>query len=157
MATEEQKKARMMRLCNDIVFGFGKGLYDLFGDSALATVETIGEDILEDMEHELGLEIHGEDPQAILTEIERLIIDEYGLVQSAELKVEDREINLTCHRCQFWPATKNLSEAGVPPYTCVPMMMATAALRKRLDKKARFLGIEQTDDTRTCRISIELL
>ena len=83
MATMEEKKLRQLRLFNNLIFGFAKGLYDLFGDSAMATVDTIGEDILEEMEHELGLEIHGENPETILTEIERLLVDEYGLVTKA--------------------------------------------------------------------------
>jgi len=157
MATEEQKKARLLRLCNDILFGFGKGLYDLFGEASLATVESIGEDILEDMEHELGLEIHGEDPQSILTEIERLMVDEYGLVKNASLKISEHEIDLICERCQFWKATADLKEAGVPPYTCVPMMMASAALHKRLGRKVRFMKIVQDQDKRTCEIDLELV
>ena len=40
MATMEEKKLRQLRLFNDLIFGFAKGLYDLFGDSALATVDT---------------------------------------------------------------------------------------------------------------------
>ena len=85
MATMEQKKLRQLRLYNDIIFGFGKGLWDLFGDSAMATADAIGEDILEEMEHELGLEIQGENAEDILTEIERLLVDEYGLVKNASL------------------------------------------------------------------------
>lgn len=87
MATEEQKKARVIRLFNMLIFGLGKGLYDLFGDAAIGIVGPIGEEILEEMEQELGLEIHGEDPQTILTEIERILIDEYGLVKDARIEI----------------------------------------------------------------------
>jgi SHS2 domain-containing protein len=141
---------------NDIVFGFAKGLYDLFGEAALATVDTIGEDILEDMEHELGLEIQGETPEDILTEIERLLVDEYGMCKSARLEIEDHEIDMICEGCLLWRATLDLQEAGVPPYTCVPMMMASAALHKRLGKKARFVSIEQDMDKRICDIDFHL-
>jgi hypothetical protein len=157
MATMEEKKLRQLKLFNDIIYGFAKGLYDLFGDTAVATVDTIGEDILEDMEHELGLEIAGEDPKDILTEIERLMVDEYGLCKSVELVMEDREIDLICEGCLVWRATKALQEEGVPPYTCVPMMMASAALHKRLGVKARFVGIEQDMDNRICDIDFHLM
>lgn len=157
MATEEQKKARMVKLFNTIIFGFAKGLYDLFGDAALATADTIGEDIVEEMEHELGLEIHGEDPQAILTEIERLLLDEYGLAKSLRIEIKDHEIDLFCEGCAMWHATKELKAAGVPPYTCVPMTIAAAALRKRLGRKARFTGIQQDFDKQTCEINFYLL
>lgn len=159
MATMEEKKLRQLRLFNNLVFGFAKGLYDLFGDSALATVDTIGEDILEEMEHELGLEIHGENPHDILLEIERLLEDEYGLVKSAKLEMhpETHEIDMICEGCLLWKATKDLQEEGVPPYTCVPMMMASAALHKRLGKKAKFVSIEQEDDKRLCDIDFHLM
>jgi hypothetical protein len=153
----EEKKLRQLKLFNDIIFGFAHGLYDLFGESALATVDSIGEDILEDMEHELGLEIAGEDPKGILTEIERLMVDEYGLCKSAELSIEDHEIDLICEGCLLWKATKDLQEEDIPPYTCVPMMMASAALHKRLGKKGKFVSIEQDMDKRICDIDFHLV
>jgi len=154
----EEKKIRQLRLFNNLIFGFAKGLYDLFGDSALATVDTIGEDILEEMEHELGLEIHGEDPQDLLMEIERLLQDEYGLVKSAKLEMhpETHEIDMVCEGCLLWKATRDLQEEDIPPYSCVPMMMASAALHKRLGKKAKFLSIEQDMDKRLCDIDFRL-
>jgi hypothetical protein len=159
MATEEQKKIRQLRVFNDIVAGFGEGLYDLFGDTAIATIDSIGEDILEEMEHELGLEIHGEDPQDILTEIERLLVDEYGFLKKAKLEMhpETHEIDMICEGCLMWRATKALSARGVPPYVCVPMMMASAALHKRLGKKAKFVKIDQTDEGHICDIDFHLL
>jgi hypothetical protein len=159
MATEEQKKLRQLRLFNDLVFGFAKGLYDLFGESMLATTDTIGEDILEEFEHELGLEIHGEDPQTILTEIERLMIDEYGLVKDAKLEInhETHEIDLFCEGCLLWKATRDALEAGLEkPYHCVPMMLAAAALHKRLHKKAKFVGITQDKEKRICDIDFHM-
>lgn len=157
MATMEEKKLRQLKLFNDIVFGFAKGLYDLFGDTAVATVDTIGEDILEDMEHELGLEIAGEDPKDILMEIERLMVDEYGMCKTADLVIDDGQIDLTCEGCLMWRATRALQEEGVPPYTCVPMMMSSAALHKRLGAKARFISIEQDMDKRICDVKFKLL
>ncbi len=156
MATEEQKKARQLKLCNDILFGFAKGMYDLFGESALATVDEIGEDIIEEMEHEMGLEIHGEDPQAILTELERLLIDEYGMCRNASLKVQDHEVDVFVEGCMFWHSTQELRKEGIPAYTCVPMMIAEAALHKRLGKKAHLVGITHDDEKRTCDIDFHL-
>ncbi|MBN1180456.1 MAG: hypothetical protein JXD18_14695 [Anaerolineae bacterium] len=157
MATMEEKKLRQLKLFNDLIFGFAKGLYDLFGESALATVDTIGEDILEEMEHELGLEIHGEDPQDLLTEIERLLIDEYGLVKYAKLVIADHEIDMICEGCLLWKATGDLRAEGIPPFTCVPMMMAAAALHKRLGRKAKFVSIEQDLEKRLCDIDFHLM
>lgn len=156
MATDEQKKARRLKLCNDIIFGFAKGLYDLFGESALATVDEIGEDIIEEMEHEMGLEIHGEDPQSILTELERLLVDEYDMCTHASLKVEDHEVDVYIENCMFWHATMELKREGIPPFTCVPMMIAEAALHKRLGKKAHFVGITHDEAKKVCDIDFHL-
>lgn len=156
MATMEQKKARMLKLMNDIVFGFGKGLYDLFGDAALATVDTIGEDIIEEMEHEMGLEIHGEDAQSILTELARLLEDEYGLFKDARFEISDNEVDIFCVGCELWHATKDMLAAGAPPFHCVPMMIAEAALHKRLGMKAHFVGLKQDDATRTCELDFHI-
>jgi hypothetical protein len=157
MATEEQKKTRQIRLFNDIIFGFAKGLYDLFGEASLATVDTIGSYVLEDMEHELGLEIQGETPQDILTEIERLLVDEYGLCESITLDLEDDKIDLVCQNCMLWKATLDLQAENVPPYTCVPMTLSGSALRKRLGVKARFVSLEQDMENRICHIDFRLL
>ncbi len=157
MATMEEKKLRQLRLFNDIFFGFSKGLHDLFGDTAVATADTIGEDILEDMEHELGLEIAGENPKDILLEIERLLVDEYGLVKNADLIIEGQEIDMICEGCLLWKARTDLEEAGVPPYSCVPMMMASAALHKRLGIKAKFVSIEVQKDKRICDVDFHLM
>ena len=157
MATMQEKKLRQLKLFNDIIYGFARGLYDLFGESAVATVDSIGEEILTDMEHELGLEIAGEDPKDILMEIERLLVDEYGLCKSADLVIDDKHIDLKCEGCLLWQATQHLKEDDIPPYTCVPMMMASAALHKRLGVKAKFVEIKQDMETRMCDIDYELL
>ncbi len=153
MATEEQKKGRQTRLFNDIVAGFAKGLYELFDDSALAMADTIGTELLVEMEDELGLEISGEDPQEILTEVERLLVDEYGMSKDASMTIEGDIINMKIEGCQMWKATEKLIKAGVPPFTCVPMMMASASLRKRLGKKSKFEGITQDTDQHICNIT----
>ena len=95
MATEEQKKGRQLSLYNDFVAGFAKGLYELFGDSTLAMADTIGSELLAEMEQDLGVEITGETPQEILTKVERLLVDEYGLSQEATMTIADNKINMT--------------------------------------------------------------
>lgn len=157
MATMQEKKLRQLKLFNDIIYGFARGLYDLFGESAVATVDSIGEEILTDMEHELGLEIAGEDPKDILMEIERLLVDEYGMCKTADLVIDDKKIDLTCEGCLLWQATRELQKDDIPPYTCVPMMMASAALHKRMGVKAKFVDIQQDMDKRLCDIDFKLM
>lgn len=159
MATEEQKKARMIRLFNTIIAGMGKGMYDMFGEAALSLLGPIGEEILEEMEHDLGLEIHGEDPESILTEIERLLIDEYGLAKAAKIEIhpETHEVDLIVEGSVLWRATTELVDAGMPPLTCATLMMTEAALRKRLGKKARFKGITFDREKRIMDIDFQMV
>ncbi len=157
MATMEEKKLRQLRLFNNIIYGFASGLYELFGDTALATMDDIGKGVLEDMENELGLEIAGEDPEDILTEIERLLLDEYGLVDAVEFKKEGQSVELTCQGCLLWKATESLQKDDIPPYTCAPMMMASTALKKRLGVRRRFVSLNQELDDRVCHVTFELV
>ena len=153
MATEEQKKGRQLRIFNDIIAAFAKGLYELFDDSALAMADTIGTELLVEMEQELGLEIAGEDPQEILTEVERLLVDEYGMSKDASMTIDGDKIDMKIEKCIMWKATEDLLKNDVPPFTCVPMMMASASLHKRLGKKSKFEGINQDTDNRICHIT----
>jgi hypothetical protein len=158
MATEEQKKERMVRLFNMIIAGMAKGLYDLFGDAALSVITPIGEELLEEMEQELGLEIHGENPQDLLTEIERLLMDEYGLFKEGtfEIHPDTHEIDILITESVLWHATSELHEAGIPPLACVEMLITGAALRKRLGRKAKFMGLTLDDSTRTIDIDFHM-
>ena len=78
MATEEQKKKNLFRMMSMMIAGMAKSLYELFGDTAFATMTEVGKELLEIMENEMGLEIAGETPKDVLTEIGRIFADEYG-------------------------------------------------------------------------------
>ncbi len=156
MATEDQKKERQTRLFNDIIAGFAKGLYDLFGDSALAMVATLGDKIIGEMEQELGLEISGESAQDILTEMSRLLVDEYGISDEIDTIITDDDIAITVTNCRLWRTSASLEKNDVPPYICVPMMMASASLRERLGMKSKFTGIEQDKDKHICKIAFKM-
>jgi SHS2 domain-containing protein len=158
MATDEQKKLRMMHMYNILITGLAHGLYDLFGNAMVGIVEPIGEEILEEMERELGIEIHGETMEDILTEVERIIVDEYGMVDNISLEIhpETHEVDLICTGCKLWHVTETLQAQGIPPHHCPPMMMASAALRKRSGRKARFVGITQDTKKKTCDIDFHL-
>jgi len=157
MATMQEQKQRQLKLFNNIIYGFASGLYDLFGESALATMGNIGEGVLQDMENELGLEVDGENAEDILTEIERLLVDEYGLVDTIEFTKEGQDVSLTCQGCLLWQATESLQKDNVPPYTCAPMMMASTALHKRLGVRRKFVSLDQEMDEHICHVHFQLM
>ena len=158
MATDAEKKKRLNRVFNITIYALAKGLWDLFGESAFATTNSIGDEILKVLEKEAGLEIHGESPEDILIEIERLLIDEIGTMSDGEVTIDDDgTVRMACTRCFLRSATADLEADGVQPFACVPMTIAAAAMRKRLGTRHRVLGRDWDSETETCTIKFELL
>lgn len=137
MATEEQKKIRQVKLFNEVIYGLAKGMWDLFGEGSYATVTEVGEGIVEGMERDLGLEIQGEAPQDILTELGRIYVDEVGGSKLADFKIKDDRIDIIIEDCILLHTSRELQKSGIQPFTCIPMMIAAAALRERLGLKAQ--------------------
>jgi hypothetical protein len=156
MATEEQKKARLLNVFNITIYGLIKGLWDLFGESSFATVQSVGNRVLTTMEKESGLEIHGENQEDILQEIVRLLTDEVGTMSNGDVMIEGKDVSIACQECVLRKATRWLEDDGIQPFACLPMNVATAAMRKRLGAKHRLLGREWDAQTQTCTIKFEL-
>ncbi len=157
MATDTEKKERLLEIFNVVVYGLARGLWDLFGEASFATTNSIGDQVLELLERNAGLEIHGESPEIILTEVERLLVDEVGAMSEAEVTKEGPVISMACTKCFLRQATKDLEEVEVQPFACVPMTIAAAAMRKRLGTKHRLLGRQWDPATETCTIQFELM
>ncbi|MEN8189387.1 MAG: hypothetical protein ABFS19_06030 [Thermodesulfobacteriota bacterium] len=129
MATEEQKKKNVMRLMTLMIGGMAKALYDLFGETAFATMSEVGKTTLAIMEQEMGLEIDGEDPNDVITEIGRIFCDEMGFIESFSTTTEGNAVTLTVNRCQGWNLTQSIMKTGVDiPFTCPIMNVCQAAL-----------------------------
>ncbi len=157
MATEEQKKERLLKVFNIGMYGMVKGLWDLFGESAFATTNSIGDRMLTTLEKESGLEISGENPEDILNEIVRLLVDEAGTMGDGKVTVKDHKVSIACQRCFLREATNWLEAEGVQPFACIPMGISAAAMRKRLGTKHRLLGREWDKETETCTINFQLV
>ncbi|MEN8141034.1 MAG: hypothetical protein ABFR97_07410 [Thermodesulfobacteriota bacterium] len=137
MATEEQKKANMMRLMTLMVGGMAKALYDLFGETAYATMAEVGKSLLTIMEDEMGLELDNDNPEAVIMEIGRIFSDEMGFVADFTVKTDGDEITLLVDRCAGWNLTQSIVKLGVDvPFTCPIMNVGQAALLK-MGKHAR--------------------
>ncbi len=129
MVTEEQKKRNMMRLMTLMISGMAKALYDLFGETAFATMSEVGKTTLEIMEKEMGLEVDGEDPKDVIIEIGRIFVDEMGFIESFSAEQDGNKIALTVHHCQGWNLTQSIMKTGVEiPFTCPIMNVCQAAL-----------------------------
>ncbi len=158
MATEDQKKERLLKVFNISIYSLVGGLWDLFGESSFATMNTIGDKILETMEKESGLEIQGEDPKNILMEVSRLLSDEVGTMKSGKVTMtEDGKVSMACEQCFLREATTMLEADGVQPFACVPMNISAAAMRKRLNAKHRVLGRKWDPKSQTCTIEFQII
>jgi len=151
MATEEQKKQNLIRMKNLMIEGMAKALYDLFGESAQATMIEVGKDILGIMEKEMGLEIAGENPKDLMTEVGRIFVDEFGYVESFQVEESGSEISLYVDNCKGWHLTQQILKTGVDiPFTCPIMNVGQAALM-RLGMPAH-KRIEPREDVKGSRI-----
>lgn len=131
MATEEQKKKNVMRLMTLMIGGMAKALYDLFGETAFATMNEVGKSTLEIMEQEMGLEVDGENPKDVLTEIGRIFADEMGFIESFSTAEDGNKLTLTVNHCQGWNLTQSILKTGVEiPFTCPIMNVCQAALSR---------------------------
>lgn len=132
MATEEQKKQNQIRLMSLALLGLSAGVWDMLGESAYAVGIPMGNTILPVMEKEMGLEIGGESPEAVLQEIARIFVDEFGFASTIEVKpLGDDTFQLVVANCANRTFTDKLIDAGVPkPYICPIMNVSASALRR---------------------------
>ncbi|HOU14720.1 MAG TPA: hypothetical protein PKZ84_16565 [Anaerolineae bacterium] len=156
MATEEQKKKNLLKVFNIAMYGMVNGLWDLFGESSFATINSIGDKILAALEQDAGLEIAGENPEDILMEVVRLLVDEVGTMSGGDVIMDGNKVKIACQECFLRQATGWLEAEGVQPFACVPMNISAAAMRKRLGTRHRVIGRSWDEATQTCTIEFEL-
>ncbi len=157
MATEEAKKKNLARINAMIIYGLEKGLWDLFGESALATVNTVGNGMLELLEKSMGLEIAGEDPQDILTEIGRLFVDEFGIATQFDAIKTDDAVGFSVQNCVLMKVEEDLVKAGIKPFVCPYLNISAAAMRNRMGLKIRISRFEVDTDSRHCDLQFQLI
>ena len=157
MTTEEKKMENLVKIINIAMYGINKGKWDLYGEAAFATTQSMNENMLEALEKEAGLKITGENPEEIITELTRLMVDEFGIMSACEPKVSDKKVSISCKECFLREATGWLQEAGVQPFACVPMNVSAAAMNKKLGIQHRLLGRDWDPKTQTCTINFELV
>lgn len=139
MATEEQKKQNILRLTQIALTSLSASVWDTLGESSFALSTSMGDHILEMFEKEMGLEIAGESPEAVIREIQRIFVDEFGFAQEIKTNILDggNKIELQVKNCVNRAFSDKLIAAGVQkPYIC-PIMNTTAAALRRMGYKVR--------------------
>lgn len=131
MATEEEKKKQLVKVFSLMIEGLAKGIYDLFEDSAYSLMETVGKDLVEIMQKEMGFEIEGETADEVLRELIRIWVDEIGFFEEAKVEKIDNGWEITGAKCKGWNLTQKILATGVnEPFTCPVMNTMHAALEK---------------------------
>ncbi len=157
MATEEEKKRNLARINAMIIYGLEKGLWDLFGESALATTNAVGDGMLALLEKNMGLEIADEDPQNILTEIGRIFIDEFGIAARFDVTKTDENVDFVVERCVLLHVEKDLVEAGIKPFVCPYLNISAAALRERMGMRTRISKFDVDLEEHRCLLQFQML
>ena len=138
MATETQKKDNLLQLTTMSLLSLTAGVWDTLGETSFALGNNIGTQLLEMMEKDTGLEIAGETPQDVMTEIGRIFVDEFGLAQDIDVAIDNDRFELKVKQCvNFQLSTELLQKAGVEkPFIC-PVMNACGAALKRMGHRTR--------------------
>jgi hypothetical protein len=139
MATDEKKKENMLRMTQISLTALTTSVWDALGESSFALTTLMGDRILEMFEKEMGLEIAGESTEAVIREIQRIFVDEFGYAQGITTTMLDggNKIELRVSGCVNRLFTNKLLAAGVQkPYIC-PIMNATVAALRRMGYKVR--------------------
>ncbi len=157
MATEEEKKRNLARMNAMIIYGLEKGLWDLFGESALATANTVGAGMLEILGKSMGLEIEGEDPQDMLTEIGRIFVDEYDIATACDILKSGDAIEMNVQNCVLMQVEKDLIAQGVKPFVCPFLNIAAAAMRRHSDVKTSISKFEVDTENRRCNLCFRMV
>lgn len=137
MATEEKKLANRMRVTEYTLVGMAAALWNMLGESCMALVAPIGEELLKVTEKEMGLEIAGETPEAVLTEVGRLFVDEFGYYKETSLEKQGNTFTIYAKDAITKNIPKMLKEAGVDKYFFSPALLISLAVLKRMGLKAR--------------------
>lgn len=157
MATEEQKKENLIRMLEMIIQGLTKGLYDLFGESSYAVMHSVGDELLNVMQKEMGLELGGENGVAVAQEIIRLFVDEFGIAEKIDLDHQGNVINLVVHGHRGYNTFKRLKDLGInEPFVEPIMNVGAAALKKRRGGASISKHIELVPDIKGVKITYKV-
>jgi len=130
MATDEEKKANQLRLLGMVFTSVTLGLWEMVEDAAFALGPTLGKQLLNVMENEMGLEIAGENTEDVVNEIARLFVDEFGFAQKVDVQQNQEAIAVQVHNCVLKDMSAILAKGGADPYICPFRNCGLAALTR---------------------------
>jgi hypothetical protein len=132
MATDDAKKENALRMAAVMLQVLASEVYDTLGESSMALANGMGEATLAMFEKEQGLEVGGEDPIAIGKEIDRILVDEYGLAEEIVIvPIETGVADMKIKSCKSTFMCDKMVASGMKvPFTCPAMLTCKTALAK---------------------------
>jgi len=138
MANEQQKYLNRTRLWGLTTLGMALGIWEMVEESATSLSPMIGKQVLEMAEKQLGLEVAGEKPEDVLTELARIFIDEFGYAVDSKVERADKTISISFKNAVGTSEFNLLKQAGAEKLFCHPYMCAGLAVLSRMGIKARW-------------------
>ncbi len=137
MVTEEKKLENRVRITEYSLVGMAAALWNLLGESCMALISPIGEEVLKISEKEMGLKIEGKTAEALLNDVARVFVEELGYCKETKIEINERFITIYAKDAITSNVPRMLKEAGVGKYFFSPGLLTALASLKRLGIKAR--------------------
>ncbi len=154
--TEEQRQ-QWDRLSQMMIYGLEKGLWNMLGEASLAVVGTVGQEMLEVLEKEWGLQVEGSDPKELMANIGQLFVEKMGIAESFDIEKEDSTVALRVAKCHLMGIEAKLVEQGIQPFLCPFLNIAMAALRKRMNGATTITQFDVDPESHRCFLKFALL
>ncbi len=154
--TDEQRQ-QWDRLSQMMIYGLEKGLWNMLGEASLAVVNTVGQEMLEVLEKEWGLQVAGSDPKELMANIGELFIEKMGIAETFDIEKENGAVALHVFKCHLMGIEAKLVEQGIQPFLCPFLNIAMAALRKRMNGATTITQFDVNPKAHRCFLKFVLL
>ncbi len=144
------------KLVTLLLYGLEKGLWNMLGEASFAVTNTVGKEMLEVMEKE-GLQVEGRDPGELVAEIGQRFVADMAIAETFDIEKEDSTVALHVHKCILMDVEKELLAAGVQPFMCPFLNIATSALRKQTGGATSITEFQVDPNTHRCLLRFQLL
>lgn len=137
MATDAEKTQRSIQFMGGMIVSMAATAYNILGDSALSFGPPIGTATLNQWEKQMGLELAGETPMDVMTELARIYVDEYGSAESVDIsQIEEGVYEVRVNHCTARGFTDTLIAAtGMNETFMCPLQNTFKAALQRMGYK----------------------
>ncbi len=139
----EDRSEEMATKVNNLIL---YGIYKVLGTGARGLGTSIGEEVLNTMVEEYGLNFEGsDDPQELLNRFTEVMINTFGFAESGEIDVQGNKVTLKLNNPMDLYSLQLLEKKGMKP-VLYPMANAIAAAIKKFSGKNTLIkGIRVSD------------